>query len=41
METIPYNLWPSDEIKASERMESSLTEVRKKLYGIDREEIPA
>ena len=41
MEMIPYNLWPSDDMKAIELLESKLYETREKLYGCSREEIPA
>lgn len=38
---IPYNLWPSDEMKALELLEAKLNETHKKLYGCNREEMPA
>ena len=40
LDEIPVDLWPNDEIKALELLELKLNETHKKLYGIDREEIP-
>ena len=41
MEMIPYNLRPSDDMKAMELVESKLNETCQKLYGNGREEISA
>ena len=38
---LPYNMWPSDDIKALELLEERLNETHKKLYGYRKEEIPA
>ncbi len=38
---LPNNMWPSDEMKALELMEAKLNETHKKLYGVDRKEVPA
>lgn len=40
MVQLPANMWPSDEMKALELLESKLNETHKKLYGTDRKEIP-
>jgi hypothetical protein len=41
METakLPDSLWPSDEMKALELLESKLNETHKRLYGVVRKEI--
>ncbi len=38
---LPYNMWPSDDMKALELMEAKLNETHRKLYGMDRKEVAA